>query len=57
MRVIRSHGGVYFWLTHMLFRGVQPVRPKGGDADKPEVTLWMSSGTVSTQKYPSHTLC
>lgn len=51
----KATGGVYFWLTHMLFRGVQPARPKGGDADEPEVTPWMSSGTVSLQKYRPHT--
>lgn len=53
----KATGGVYFWLTHMLFRGVQPVRPKGDDADKPEVTWWMSSGAVSIPEIPStHTL-
>lgn len=51
----KATGGVYFWLTHMLFRCVQPARPKGCDADKPEVTLRMSSGAVSLQKYLPHT--
>lgn len=40
----------------MLFRGAMPARPKGGETDGAEVTPWMSSGTVSLQKYPPRTL-
>lgn len=39
----------------MLFRGVQPAGPKGGDADKPEVTPLMSSGSVSLSRNTLHT--
>lgn len=56
-RVNKSHGVVaeYFWLTHMLFRGIGSARPKGGDDDKLEVTPPRSSGSVSLQNYTPHT--
>lgn len=45
----------YFWLTHMLLRGIGPARPKGADDDKHEVTPQRSPGSVSLQNYSPHT--
>lgn len=39
----------------MLFRGIGPARPKGGDDDKLEVTPPRSSGSVSLQSYTPRT--
>lgn len=39
----------------MLFRGIGPARPKGGDNDKLKVTPPRSSGSISFQNYAPHT--